>query len=185
MAHAATTRPGQKVYLSLGANLGDRLAFLLAALHALDTGRAMQIQAISSVYETEPVGKSDQANFYNLVVGVLTDLDPIQLLKKTQEIETSLGRVRHERWGARTIDIDILCMEGVPFWQDELLSLPHPRLTERRFVLIPFAEIAPTYSIPGMSQTIIELLSACPDTHDVRLCLKATNLQQRMREANA
>ena len=135
-------------YLSLGANLGNREETLREAVQKLGALEGVKIVAVSSVYETEPWGKSDQPSFLNIAVTVETTLAPEALLALTQSIETALGRVRHERWGPRTIDVDILHIEGVERNTPEL-TLPHPYMTERAFVLVPLSEIAPDLVVGG------------------------------------
>ncbi len=138
----------KKAFLALGSNLGDRWENLARALSALGEVHALSLRKISSVFETAPVGKVDQPDFFNLVLEIETDLSPEKLLVRCLEIETELGRVRHERWGPRNIDIDVL-------WYDDQrvamvnLTLPHPRMHERAFVMVPLAEIAPELVLDG------------------------------------
>ena len=141
-------REPRAVYLSLGANLGNREETLREAVKRLGAAEGVSVTAVSSVYETEPWGKTDQPRFLNLAAAIRTTLTPEELLALTQSIENALGRVRHERWGARTIDIDVLCFEGVERNTPEL-TLPHPYMTERAFVLVPLAEIAPALAVKG------------------------------------
>ena len=141
-------RESRAAYLSLGANLGNREETLQEAVRRIGAAESVELTAVSSVYETEPWGKLDQPRFLNLAVAVETTLSPEALLALAQKIEKELGRVRHERWGARTIDIDILCFEGVERNTPDL-TLPHPYMTERAFVLVPLAEIAPTLTVKG------------------------------------
>lgn len=136
------------VYLSLGSNLGERCDYLRRAITMLD--EHYTIVAVSSVYETAAWGKTDQPDFLNLVLALETPADPFTLLDTIQAIETELGRVRRERWGERTIDIDILFF-GDQVIDQPRLSVPHPRLWERAFVLRPLYEIAPTLSFRGRS----------------------------------
>ena len=133
-------REARAAYLSLGANLGNREETLREAVRRIGAAEGVETVAVSSVYETEPWGRTDQPRFLNLAVAVETTLSPEALLALTQSIENALGRVRHERWGARTIDIDVLCFEGVERNTPEL-TLPHPRAAERDFVLRPLAEL--------------------------------------------
>lgn len=127
-------------YLSLGSNLGDRLENLLAAVRLLTRPGSVDLLAVSSVWETLPQGKTDQPDFLNMAVALRTSLDPEALLAHGLAVEAALGRVRLERWGPRLIDID-LC------WFDDLsmatahLELPHPRLAQRAFVLVPLLEL--------------------------------------------
>ena len=135
-------------YLSLGANLGNREETLREAVRRLAAADGVETLAVSSLYETEPWGKKDQPSFLNIAVSLQTTLSPEELLALTQAVETELGRVRHERWGPRTIDVDILHVEGVKR-NSPTLTLPHPYMTERAFVLVPLAEIAPMLMIHG------------------------------------
>ncbi|HPI73176.1 MAG TPA: 2-amino-4-hydroxy-6-hydroxymethyldihydropteridine diphosphokinase [bacterium] len=166
-------------YLSVGSNLGDRLYFLCAAVRRLTDAAEIHVGALSSVYETEPVGKADQADFLNAVVQVQTPLPPRRLLDHLLQLERQLGRQRNERWGPRTIDLDLLAMANAVSNDPDLL-LPHPRLISRRFVLQPFAEIAPEWVLPGGEKTIAELLSVCPDPHRVDLYLTSTEFRRRI-----
>ncbi|ETA80843.1 2-amino-4-hydroxy-6-hydroxymethyldihydropteridine diphosphokinase [Youngiibacter fragilis] len=137
-----------KVYLSLGTNMGDRLENLRAALELLDEN--LHIGKVSSVYETEPWGFEDQDRFLNIAASGDTDLSPEELLSFTQGIEASMKRVKTVRYGPRVIDVDILLYEGVKM-DTERLTIPHPRIRERAFVLVPLMEIAEDDVIPGES----------------------------------
>lgn len=134
-------------YLSLGSNVGDRLGHLAAAVRRLDSPR-VRVRQVSSVYQTAPQGKTDQADFLNIAAEVETDLEPAALLLHLQEVERALGRVRHERWGPRTIDID-LALYGDTTVQTPDLEVPHPRMKDRAFVLVPLLEVAPDLALPG------------------------------------
>ena len=147
-------------YLSLGANLGNREETLREAVRRLAKNEDMKILAVSSLYETEPWGKTDQPRFLNLTVSLQTRLSPESLLAAVQALETELGRVRHEHWGPRIIDIDILHIEGVERNTAEL-TLPHPYMTERAFVLIPLEEIASKLVVKG--RTVAEWRDAAGD----------------------
>ncbi len=147
-------------YLSLGANLGNREETLREAVRRLAKNEDMKILAVSSLYETEPWGKTDQPRFLNLTVSLQTRLSPESLLAVVQALETELGRVRHEHWGPRIIDIDILHIEGVERNTSEL-TLPHPYMTERAFVLIPLEEIASKLVVKG--RTVAEWRDAAGD----------------------
>ncbi len=136
------------VYLSLGANLGNRAETLRAAVQRIAAKDGVTLCAVSSLYETAPWGKTDQPAFLNIAVSLKTMLLPEAVLALTQTVETELGRVRYERWGPRTIDIDILYIEGVER-HTPALTLPHPYMTERAFVLVPMAEIAPDLVVKG------------------------------------
>lgn len=136
----------EAAFLGLGGNVGDRLHYLNRAVELLHRHPRVSVDDISSVYETAPVGPSDRA-FYNVAVRVLTELPPIGLLSTCQRIEGTLGRVRTERWAPRTIDIDIL-LYGDRVVDHADLTIPHPRLTERAFALVPLMEVAPGWRLP-------------------------------------
>jgi len=134
-------------YLALGSNLGDRLETLQRAVELLDARPRIDVVRSSRVYETEPVGPPQPA-YLNAVVEVRTDLEPHELLKETQAVEDELGRVRAERWGPRTIDVDVLTFDERVIDEPELV-VPHPRMHERGFVLIPLGELDPDPMLPG------------------------------------
>jgi 2-amino-4-hydroxy-6-hydroxymethyldihydropteridine diphosphokinase len=144
-------------YLSLGSNMGDRHKALTDALCRLES-RELNVRRTSSVYETEPVDMRGQPWFLNLVVEVETSLFPMQLLKRTSKIELDLGRKRLAASGPRTIDIDIL-LYGAFVIDTASLVVPHPRMTERRFVLEPLAELSPELRHPVLRRTVRELLA--------------------------
>ena len=131
-------RPTRRAFLSLGSNLGDRRRLLVEAIGSLGPS----VVAVSWVYETEPVGGPDQGRFLNVVVELATALPPRDLLAVCHRLESAAGRVRTERWGPRTLDVDIVWIDGVTVDEPDL-QVPHPRMFERRFVLAPLAELAP------------------------------------------
>lgn len=135
-------------YLGLGSNLGDRRGRLAEALRSLAADPAISIVHGSSVYESKPVGLLEQPDFLNLVVQIGTAHLPLALLAACLAVEARLGRERRERWGPRTIDVDLLAYDQLA-WRDDHLVLPHPRMHERGFVLTPLAEIAPDFEIKG------------------------------------
>lgn len=130
------------VYISIGTNIGNRLENLQQAVKLLMGKQNVQVQAVSSVYETAAVGFTDQADFLNIAVHVETTLKPFEMLDVCQGIENELGRVREFRWGPRIIDLDILLYNHENI-EAENLIVPHERMFERAFVLIPLTEIAP------------------------------------------
>ena len=129
-------------HLGLGSNLGDRLAHLQGAVDGLAATVGTAVVAVSSVYETEPVGGPVQDDFLNAVVAVETDLDAFELLAVCQRLEEQASRVRAERWGPRTLDVDILLFGDACIQTDQLV-VPHPRIAARAFVTVPLVEIAP------------------------------------------
>ena len=153
------------VYLSLGSNLGDREAYLRAAIDRL--GALGKIVAVSSFYETEPVEFTAQPWFLNCVVKLDTEKMPKQLLAGILHIEQQLGRRRVQKKGPRTIDIDILLF-GNSIIETKGLTVPHPAMQERRFVLEPLAEIASDVRHPGVKRTVRELRDALPAGQVVR-----------------
>lgn len=148
------------IYLGLGSNLGDRESTICRAINLLCQHPAIRLIKASSLYETAPVGFTDQADFLNAVISIETSLTPTELLGVCQSVEAKLGRVRKQPWGPRTIDVDILIYNDLQCATSTLI-LPHPRFHQRRFVLVPLAEIAgnqPLYN--GLSAD--ELLRSCP-----------------------
>ena len=147
----------KRAFLSLGSNLGDRLAALAAARDAIAALPGTAVQAVSSIYETEPQDREDQPPFLNQVVCVETALQPTDLLGECQRIEREHGRVRELRFGPRTLDIDILLFQDVES-DDPELTLPHPRLVRRAFVLVPLEELwcwargMPALDVPALAQ---------------------------------
>ncbi len=145
---------GVFAYIGLGSNLGDRRAALEAALARLCPVR------VSGIVETEPWGRPGQPHFLNAVAEIETDLEPQALLERLLEVEREQGRVRAERWGPRTLDLDLL-IYGDRIVRSGTLDVPHPRLAERRFVLEGLAELCPDRLVPGLGRTVRELLERC------------------------
>jgi 2-amino-4-hydroxy-6-hydroxymethyldihydropteridine diphosphokinase len=143
------------VYLSLGSNLGDRLDQLRLAIESL--ANLGEIQKTSSVYETDPWGYEDQPAFCNQVVLLETEIEPLELLQEIKRVELKMGRTPTFRYGPRVIDIDILLFDNIVFTKPEL-TIPHPEMKNRAFVLVPLLEIAPLLSIPGEKASIKNLL---------------------------
>jgi 2-amino-4-hydroxy-6-hydroxymethyldihydropteridine diphosphokinase len=137
-----------RAYLGLGSNIGDRLAYLQSAVDALDVAGEAAVVAVSRVYETAPVGGPPQDAYLNAVVVIETELDPHGLLELAQRIERDARRVRAERWGPRTLDVDVLLYDDVRL-ADPDLTLPHPRMGERGFVLAPLRDVAPALVDPA------------------------------------
>ena len=149
------------IYLLTGSNQGNRSGWLDLARKYLEE-KAGPIVVQSGIYQTAAWGKTDQPDFLNQVLCIDTELTPIQLLASIHILENQAGRERIEKWGPRTLDVDIL------FYDDEIvnlpeLTIPHPALAERRFTLVPLAEIAPKKVHPILKQSMYELLAQCPD----------------------
>ncbi len=158
--HPATST--ERIFIGLGSNLGDRAGWLQKALQKLIASPAIELVQVSSIYETDPVGKIDQPMFLNQVVEVRSTLAPEELLDRLLHIEAELGRERRERWGPRIIDLDLLAY-GNRQAQTNRLVLPHAELHRRRFVLAPWAEMAPEFEVAGFKATVNELLQHCDD----------------------
>lgn len=155
-----------RVYLSLGSNMGDRQGYLQKAVESLNRLPETDVKAVSSYYETAAWGLTDQADFLNLALALDTQLPAETLLSSCQQIEKNLDRVRHEHWGPRTVDIDIL-LYGQETWGTEHLKVPHPFMNQRAFVLVPLLEIAGDLVEPQTGQAYEKYLSQL-DTSDVR-----------------
>lgn len=153
--------------LSLGANLGDRLVVLRRAAIMLRSMAFTSEMQASSVYETEPVGFREQPPFFNIAIAGKTLLASQELLDVCKNIEQKLGRHERPRWREREIDIDILLYGDIVIARGEL-ELPHPCMLERRFALVPAAEIAPDFIHPVANKTLSELAALCPDKSEVR-----------------
>ena len=151
-----------KAYLGLGSNIGDRAHQLQQAIRIIDQYQYIDVTSISPIYETEPVGYTDQPQFLNLCIEIETTLNPQELLKRCLETEEALHRVRKIRLGPRTLDVDIL-LYGNEIIEEDNLIIPHPRMTERAFVLIPLNDIASKHIEPR-SQKLIENLVIADST---------------------
>ncbi|QQK74302.1 2-amino-4-hydroxy-6-hydroxymethyldihydropteridine diphosphokinase [Salicibibacter cibarius] len=150
-------------YVALGSNIGDRAGYLQKALKEINREQTIRIFLISSIYETEPVGFESQPYFLNMAIAIKTDDPAEHLLAKLQSIESRLDRVRNkEQNGPRTMDLDILLFNDENMEKNGL-CIPHPRMHERAFVLVPMAEIAPREAIPTCKQTIEHILHLMPE----------------------
>ncbi|MEV6108950.1 2-amino-4-hydroxy-6-hydroxymethyldihydropteridine diphosphokinase [Streptomyces sp. NPDC051940] len=150
----------KRAVLSLGSNLGNRLETLQGAIDALEDTPGVRVKAVSPVYETEPWGveAGTQSPYFNAVVVVKTTLPPSSMLERANAIEEAFDRTRVERWGPRTLDVDIVAYQGT-ISDDPRLTLPHPRAHERAFVLVPWYDVEPGAVIPGRG-SVAELLEA-------------------------
>ena len=137
-----------RAYISLGSNLGDRERTLNEAIRELKGSEGIAVLKASTFIETDPVGRTDQPKFVNSVVEIETSLDPQTLLNRLETIEGRLGRRREVRWGPRTIDLDIVLFGHLTLCTDRL-TIPHPEMAKRRFVLEPLFELAPDLTVPG------------------------------------
>jgi 2-amino-4-hydroxy-6-hydroxymethyldihydropteridine diphosphokinase len=153
-------------YLLIGGNVGDRAANLQTALKRI-AETCGTITSTSSLYETAAWGNTNQPSFYNQAVVVTTPLSPVALMDQLLEIELEMGRIRTQKYGPRTIDLDILMIDELVI-SSEKLTIPHPQMHNRRFALLPMVEVAPTLKHPLLDQSIEDLLQNCPDTLDVQ-----------------
>jgi 2-amino-4-hydroxy-6-hydroxymethyldihydropteridine diphosphokinase len=154
-----------RAYVGLGSNLGDRAAYLLLGLSALSRLPKTHLLRLSPVYETDPVGPP-QPPYLNMVAELETELSPTGLLAEMLRVEKALGRERRERWGPRTLDLDLL-LYGDLVLEEAGLSVPHPRLHERAFVLVPLLDLLPEGRHPLLGQSFAELLASL-DASSVR-----------------
>jgi 2-amino-4-hydroxy-6-hydroxymethyldihydropteridine diphosphokinase len=166
-SRSPTADPELFAYVGMGSNLGDRAGNLLMAVRGMmDAG--FMVARLSSIYETEPVGVTNQPAFLNMIAEVRAPFfSPEQMLARLLRIEYALGRRRTLRGGPRTVDLDLL-LYGNEQSATEFLRLPHPRLHERRFVLVPLGELVPELSHPTLHQPISRLLAETPDTSKVK-----------------
>lgn len=153
-----------RVFIGIGSNIGERIENCRTALSEIS--KFGQIVKVSSAYETEPVGKTDQPDFINCAAEVETTLSPLELLARLKSIEDKLGRVREEEGGPRTIDLDILFYDDLVIDTEEL-QIPHLSTHVRRFVLDPLCEIEPGLIHPGFNTSVSELLNSLKDTMKV------------------
>ena len=172
--NAEATEP---VFVGLGSNMADPAKQVKTALERLDAKSEIELQNYSSLYRSPPWGDPDQADFVNAVAQISTLLAPVELLDVITHIERDMGRKRNgHRWGPRIMDLDLLAFGGRIINTDRL-TVPHPRIAERAFVLVPFAEIAPQFSLPGLGP-IDQLLTLRDDAGTIRR-LKSTSTGQR------
>lgn len=157
-----------QAFIALGTNIEDRRYYLRSALTALQAHESIEIEVFSSIYETEPVGYEEQAMFLNMVIMVNTDLASFELLEVLQNIELKYGRERKIRWGPRTLDLDILLYNHENI-ETERLIIPHPRMTQRAFVLLPLYEIDQNIQIPLNKKPISTLIDELQDREGVRV----------------
>ncbi|MFE6690732.1 2-amino-4-hydroxy-6-hydroxymethyldihydropteridine diphosphokinase [Streptomyces sp. NPDC057743] len=168
----------KRAVISLGSNLGNRLETLQGAVDALEDTPGVRVKAVSPVYETEPWGveAGSQPSYFNAVVLIKTTLPPESLLERGHAIEEAFERVRDERWGPRTIDVDILTYQNVVS-DDPRLTLPHPRAHERAFVLVPWHDVDPEAEVPGRGDVASLLTEVGTDGVNLR-----TDLELRLPE---
>lgn len=163
------------VFLGLGSNLGDRLGHLSRAVALLESG-GFEVTQISAAYETPPWGLEEQPAFLNQVVEGRFDKAPFELLELAMSVEVACGRERLLHWGPRVLDVDILAFDQVAI-RSQRLTVPHPYISQRAFVLFPWAEIAPGYQPTGFDKTILEMLQLLPenDKQDISIFEEEAN----------
>ncbi|MEU9130257.1 2-amino-4-hydroxy-6-hydroxymethyldihydropteridine diphosphokinase [Kitasatospora sp. NPDC048540] len=174
----STLHTTRSAVVALGSNLGNRLETLQGAVDALADTPGIRITAVSAVFETEALGgPAEQPNYFNAVAVLRTSLPPHDLLDRANAVEDAFGRVREVRWGARTLDVDILSYEGV-LSEDPVLLLPHPRAHQRAFVLAPWQDADPAAEVPGQGPVgpLLDALAGQPGQvvwrrEDIRLTL--------------
>jgi len=167
------------IFLGLGTNLGDREQNLIRCLNELVASSVVEVHKISSIYETDPVGVTDQPDFLNMVVEIETSLLPMKLLHFVKDAEKKLGREDGRRWGPRLIDIDILAYGDVVVEEEEL-NIPHMSLAERLFVLVPLQEIAPDFYHPKLKLSVAELIQQCQDIKQIKLIQSQSELERKL-----
>ncbi|MGP0564570.1 MULTISPECIES: 2-amino-4-hydroxy-6-hydroxymethyldihydropteridine diphosphokinase [unclassified Nitrospina] len=159
-------------FIGIGSNMGDAPGHCREAIDRMRTHPALNLHTASSLYKTQPYGKTDQDWFINAVAQVVTDLSPADLLHVLLGIEKEMGRERREKWGPRKIDLDLLLYDEDTI-KEENLQVPHPGIAERRFVLEPLAEISPDLVHPTLSKTIQDLLAETRDDLQVERITKS------------
>lgn len=157
-----------KAFIALGSNMGNRYDYLGQAIKLFSDNPKIELVNCSSVYETDPVGYEDQDLFLNMVIEIKTEFNAYELLDICLKTEQQLGRKREIKWGPRTIDLDIL-MYNQESIETENLIVPHPRMHERAFVIVPLLEIQPDMIIPGMEKPLQTSLDELPDKEGVRI----------------
>lgn len=155
-------------YISIGSNMGNRYNYLKGAVEQLTSHSRIEVTAISSIYETDPIGYTDQEPFLNMVIKVNTPLSPHELLLEIQKVENDLGRKREIKWGPRTLDLDILLFNNENI-ETEKLIIPHPRMHERSFVLVPLMEIDQHIVLPTTKMSISLIIEGLQDREGVRV----------------
>ncbi len=174
--------PGIVSFVCIGSNLGNPIGNCLRAVELISSLDDVDVLQRSSLYRTEPVGFSEQDPFVNCVIEARTTLSAHFFLKSLQQIENDMGRIRAEKWGPRTIDLDIL-LYGQNTIGDETLLIPHPELHKRRFVLVPLCEIAPDFVHPAFGVSVKELLDGLDDRSGVEIInMQSANSHKQNKE---
>ncbi len=169
--------PYDTAYIGIGSNLGDRRANIEESIQRLTSIPGIDLAAVSDLYETEPVGNISQGWFLNLVIAVQTRLTSLKLFRWMQRVEQDMGRQRTTRWGPRQIDLDLLIYEDQCLETAEL-TIPHPRMHDRRFVLEPLCQIAPNLKHPHFQVSVESLLNALKDDKVVHRLSEIKNNRQ-------
>lgn len=170
-----------EVFIALGSNLGDRFGYLAKAISAISNHPQNVLSKVSNVYETDPVGFTDQARFLNAVIQIKTTLNPIALLDFLQVVELQFGRKREIRWGPRTLDLDVVAIENI-YYNSPRLKIPHPQMLKRLFVLKPLADIVPHYEIFGANGDVETYINQLEKSSSVDFYLSSNELMKLSRE---
>lgn len=157
-----------EAYIALGSNMGNRVEFLKNAIQKINLHPSIDVEETSSIYETDPIGYTDQAEFLNMVIKVNTDLSVFELLDELQNIEKFFDRKREVKWGPRTLDLDILLYNHENI-ETEQLIVPHPRMHERAFVLIPLFEVNKDIIIPTIREPLSSIIDQLQNKEGVRI----------------
>ncbi|QQS37069.1 MAG: 2-amino-4-hydroxy-6-hydroxymethyldihydropteridine diphosphokinase [Ignavibacteriales bacterium] len=157
----------KNIFLGLGSNKGDRLSYIQTAINIIDDNDDCFVEKVSSVYETKPFGDTEQEKFLNIVMKISSVLDLKSLFLFIKSTEKKAGRTQSRRWGPREIDIDLLYY-GDLIYSDDLISVPHKGITERDFVSVPLAEIAPDFIHPALKKKNIDICKEIPESYIIR-----------------
>lgn len=167
-----------KVYLSLGANIGDKESFLINAIIHLNNLEKLKVNRISKIYETKPMGEDNAENYLNGVVECITNYSPAELLEQIKNIEKIIGRKERRRWSSREIDIDILLIDDL-IYSDEKITIPHKGLTERDFVLLPLLDLISDKKHPALNKNFSDIYDSLNKRFVIKVYKEILNWNER------